>query len=145
MTGADIAGLITAIFMGIAAVITSIAALRSANANHDRVDALEKENTRLRERAKDEHEHSEYQDEIIFSQHRKLDHWAEWGIKIGRKMNQMELEIGQYRYGLEMPRTIHDTQPLPQVKGDYTDPLGSIDGETEQRDNFGERRGDPPQ
>ncbi len=120
MSGAELAALITAVGVSIASIMTAIAALINARNNAAiaaaRIDALEKEN-------KDKTEHNEFQDAVIFNQQRKLDQWSKWGDRVGRKMNEMELQIGYQR----RKPSKDDTQPIPPNKDWITGRLGPID------------------
>jgi hypothetical protein len=114
----DVAALVTAFGMSVAAIITAIAALRNANANAKRVDDLIKENEQLHAENNAKTKHNEYQDAIILEQHVKIEKWHEWGMHIGRVMNQMQLQIGLFSQ-----RSVDDTLPLrvPQLPDTHTD------------------------
>lgn len=119
MSSADIALLITAIGGSAAAIITAIAALRNANANARRVDDLIKENEKLHAENDAKTEHNQQQDAVIVDQQselnqtrHKIDQWHEWGARVGRLMNQMQLQLGSVE---AMQREQHTTAPLPML------------------------------
>lgn len=108
MTAAEIAALITACGVALAGIITSIAAVISARNSAVMVDRLKDEIRKL-------HEHNEIQDAALIeresivnrltmenrqqkkeieSLQNKIAKWQEWGVTVGRMMNEMQLEIG---------------------------------------------------
>jgi hypothetical protein len=107
----DIAALITAFGMSMAAIITAVAALRNANANSQRIDDLKKENETLHDENDAKTKHNEHQDAVILDQQVKIQKWQEWGISIGRMMNQMQLQIGE-----QARRNTLDTLPLKRPR-----------------------------
>jgi hypothetical protein len=117
MTAGDIAALFTAIGMSTAAIITAIAALRNANASAKRVDDLQKENERLKTDDDAKTKHNEHQDAVILDQAIKIEKWHEWGDRIGREFNQMQLRLGMYEAAQARAekRDKHATGPLPKL------------------------------
>ncbi len=132
MSSSDVALLITALGGSIAAIITAIAALRNSNYSAAKIadlqeanKKLEAQNDRLLKENEDERSHSNYQDEIILDQHQKIERWQQWGGRIGRQMNQLQLQIGAQQ---QSKSSMDDTQPLPAIKKSWiTGPLGPID------------------
>lgn len=133
MTGVEVAALITAIFGGVSGLIIAIAALMNARNSAARMDALEKDNGRYIDEIKrlsDENDkksfHNDMQDKVILDQNHKISQWMAWGQRIGRRMNQMELQIGAYQ---QQPQSNDDTQPIkmPKDKDWITGRLGPID------------------
>jgi hypothetical protein len=107
MSTAELAALITAIGVSVAGIITAIAALKNANANALRIDDLKKENVQLRAENDAKTEHNKHQDAIILDQQIKIQKWHEWGLTVGRMLNQMQLQIGE-----QSKRNVLDTLPM---------------------------------
>jgi hypothetical protein len=123
MTGAELAALITAIGVSLAGILTSIAALMNARNNADKIAALQKDNDHLRDDNLRKSQHNEYQDNVILDQQRKIDQWARWGDRIGRQLNELQLQMG-LQYSRSRPND--ETQPLksPADRDWITGPLG---------------------
>lgn len=132
MSSADVALLITAIGGAFAAIVTSLAALRNSNYNADKLKTLEKENERLRAENDKKTQHNDYQDAVILEQQSKIQKWSAWGDRIGRQMNEMQLQIGYQQQARPMQKSNDDTQPLrrPVDKDWITGPLGPLDATT---------------
>jgi len=107
MTSADIALLMGAL----AAILTSVAALRKVNADAGRVDTLIKENEALKIEMAQKTEHNSFQDELILDQQIKIQKWQTWGDKMGRALNEMQLIIGYQKWRQDDP---DDTLQLPK-------------------------------
>jgi hypothetical protein len=115
MTSGELAALITAIGVSLAGIITAIAALKNSNANAQRFAELTKENEKLHAELDDKTEHNDQQDAIILNQQIRIDKYQIAFDRMGRKMNQMQLQIGQYQY------SHHETGPLPRLPDEKDD------------------------
>ncbi len=114
----------------IAGLVTAIAAWRKISvekaANETKAADQDKQSDRLKHELEDERNHSKYQDEVILDLHRKIGQYQEWGQRMGRKMNQMELAIGDK----ENAGNADDTQPIkviPRGRDWATGRMGPID------------------
>jgi hypothetical protein len=114
----DIAALVTAFGMSMAAIITAVAALRNANANSQRIDDLKKENEQLHAENAAKTQHNEHQDAIILDQQVKIQKWNEWGISVGRRLNQMQLQIGEQAQHTALDTLILKRPRLPEEQND---------------------------
>lgn len=122
MTGAELAALITAIGVSLAGILTSIAALMNARNNADKIVELQHDNDRLRADNDAKSQHNEYQDAVIMDQQRKIEQWAHWGDRIGRQLNQMQLQLGDPQTSKRRPQD--ETMPL-SLPTDHQPPTGS--------------------
>ncbi len=125
MSSGELAALITALGVSIGAIITSIAALLNARNNKEAAD-------RLREDIKKLHDHNEVQDSILLEREStinklraenetqkkviealqgKISRWQDWGITVGRLMNELQLEVGYLT-----SQSKKQTAPLPQLE-----------------------------
>ncbi len=114
----------------IAGLVTAIAAWRKISVekanNETKATDQDKQNERLRHELEDERSHSTYQDEVILDLHRRIGQYQEWGQRMGRKMNQMELAIGEK----DNAGNADDTQPIkviPRGRDWATGRMGPID------------------
>lgn len=133
MTVAEISGLITALITAlggsVAGILMALAALRSARYSKERVQVLEKQIEVLSKAIVERDQeiillqrHNVDQDAILVDREQQIDKlhkeneasnqkiakWHEWGVSMGRVLNQLQLEVGflQRRSGGE-------TAPLP--------------------------------
>lgn len=121
MTSGEIAVLVTAVGVSLAAILTSVAALINARNSKDIVERLRAEILKLQE-------HNIDQDRLIFDREvelgqlkrenvvltEKIRLWHEWGQTIGRAMNKMQLMIGYLTTHQQTDSPIGIT-PLPAM------------------------------
>jgi hypothetical protein len=121
MSGAEIAALITAFGISVAAIITASAALTNARNSKQIVDQLRREIVKLKE-------HNIHQDKLLVDREVELSRlrhenevlkekirlWHEWGQMIGRAMNEMQLMIGALTSHEQADDTT-GTTPLPAM------------------------------
>jgi len=137
MSSSELAGLITALGISIAAVLTAIAALRNTANSKEVVEHLRMELTDLTDNITRLKEHNVYQDELLMAREMKIDQltrerdaanvkitelqekvnkWQDWGFTMGRMMNQMQLEFAY----LTQQYSKHQTAPLAALPvGEY--------------------------
>jgi len=129
MTSGEIAALVTAFGISLAAILTSIAALINARNSKDIVERLRTEIVKLQDHIAKLKEHNIQQDTLLVMREAELDQvkrenaalnkkielWQEWGQTVGRKMNEMQLMIGY----LTQWQADNDagTAPLPSRPG----------------------------
>lgn len=129
---------ISAIGIAIAAIITAFAALRNSSNSKEVVERLKEEVSKLRDKLIEERkvadeeisklkDHNTFQDEVLINREKKIDaltaenkelrdkigKWHEWGLSIGRLLNETQLSVGYL-----MSNSKKQTAPLP--------PLGEI-------------------
>ena len=127
MSGTEIAALISALLLGVAAIIQSRASVIAARANKARLDEMQtdlgkqKEENAGLEKKWEQAERVRLHQSIVLADLREQNkNWAEYGDKIGKMYNQLLLEFGWLkenyirRGGNEETRK-GDTHPLPPL------------------------------
>ena len=132
MTGGEVAALITALGGSIAGILMALAALRNARYSKERADILQKQievlSKAIVERDQEVtllKQHNVDQDRVLLDReqqvaslrkenevlNQKIAKWHEWGVSMGRVLNQLQLEVGWLQH---QPR---ETAPLPPEGG----------------------------
>jgi hypothetical protein len=133
MTSGELAALITAIGVSLAGIITAIAALRGANYNALKVKDLETqlasvraENERIKQQNQQQQQHMNIQDGFILDQQIKISKWHDWGQRMGRAFNVMQLEYGTLTQHREDRKQTGPLPALPERQVDTTPEGGDL-------------------
>lgn len=136
MSGGEWAAMITAIGTSIAAILAALAALRNARYSKERVVILQEQIDVLKQAISDKShevdllkEHNIDQDAVLIGRdnqiaelraeneelRNKISKWHEWGIEMGRVLNQLQLEVGflhRHSMGETAPLPPNEDEPL---------------------------------
>ncbi len=121
MSGTEIAALITACGMALAAILTAIAALRNSANSKEVVEKLKGQIAEQDKAISTLKDHNAFQDRLLLDRETKIDaltrenkelrdkinKWQEWGLTVGRLLNETQLEVGYL-----MQQSKRQTAPL---------------------------------
>ena len=136
MTSGEIAALVTAFGVSMAAILTAIAALLNARNGKDIAERLRGSLQDARQEITDLQEHNVHQDKLLLVRevelgqmkrensalNRKVELWQDWGDRVGQTMNQMQLTIGFLtRQQKQQSDENNETARLPTQPGPFTE------------------------